>query len=81
MEVADAMLFLVIDVIHEFFAARQTLAVFNGMSNKSEVPLHSFAVTCFVVVLSVTWQRIRVCQNGMVVRYRRRRRNKVQVDN
>ena len=76
--IADAM-FLVICVVHSF--ARQTLAVFNGMSNKSEVPLHSFAVTCFVVVLSVTWQRIRVCQNGMVVRYRRRRRNKVQVDN
>ena len=73
MEVADAMLFLVIDVIHEFFAARQTLAVFNGMSNKSEVPSHSFIVTCFVVfVLSVSWQVIQSCQNGMVVRYRRR---------
>ena len=74
MEVADAMLFLVIDVIHEFFAARQTLAVFNGMSNKSEVPSHSFIVTCFVVsVLSVSWQVLQLCQDGMVVRFRRRR--------
>ena len=74
MEIADAMLFLVIDVIHEFFAARQTLAVFNGMSNKSEVPSHSFIVTCFVVsVLSVSWQVIQLCQDGMVVRFRRRR--------
>ena len=69
--IADAM-FLVICVVHSF--ARQTLAVFNGMSNKSEVPSHSFIVTCFVVfVLSVSWQVIQSCQNGMVVRYRRRR--------
>ena len=75
--IADAMLFLVIDVmVQEFFAARQTLAVFNGMSNKSEVPSHSFIVTCFLVVnnvLSVSWQIIQFCQNGMVVRFRRRR--------
>ena len=74
------MLFLVIAVVLKF--SRQTLAVFNGMSNKSEVHLHSFAVTSFVVVLIASWQRLELCQNGMVVRYRRRRRQrKVHVTN
>ena len=71
-------MFFVINVQHNL--ARPTLAVFNVMSNKSEVPLHSFAVTCFVLPLIVFWQRIAVCQNGVVVRFRRgRRREKVNL--
>ena len=73
MTVAAVAMVSVIDVLHNL--VHPALAVFNVMSNKSEVLLHSFAVTCFVVLVSVSWQGVTLCcQNGMVVRYRRRRR-------